>query len=147
MDTVKVGLAVQSGVSVVCATCKYYWEGREKGLEGAQCTVDKPCGSPLVGMDFPFYCGPIDDFGRWCFVCGSAPLYFLSVPHSERVIGICEQHLEMLKSLRPVSLKNKVEVRVRNHRVDTTVKELLKHPKTLIAAILQTEAEWADVDG
>jgi len=105
LDFEMVRAAVANGLSVICATCGRYWDGRRKGLPGSKCSVVKPCGSPIVRLTFPEYVGPITNFARMCFVCGGDSAYGLRVGASERVIGVCKQHVRMLKDVQPVNLK------------------------------------------
>ena len=70
MDPIKVALAVQGGLSPICATCNKYWKAREQNVPDGRCLAVDGCGGPLVGDDFHEYEGPMTDFSRWCFVCG-----------------------------------------------------------------------------
>lgn len=145
MDAVKVGLAVQSGVSVVCATCQRYWEGRERGLPGAQCTARRPCGSPLSGNTFGEYRGPIRDFTRWCFVCGATAAF--GVRLDRKTFGMCHEHIEMLKTTRPVNSMNGFPVVEVLAAKDSDLKALLApKPKSLMQEIAKTEAEFREIE-
>lgn len=101
IDSAKVALAVSSGVSIVCATCEKYWQGRDAGLPGDRCTAKTPCGSPIAGDVFHEYVGPITQFDRWCFACGSPATHALRVKSLVRVIGCCSSHLDLVRTLKP----------------------------------------------
>jgi len=104
LDAVKVALAVQDGLSTVCATCSRYWEGRDRGLPGDSCTARTPCGSPLMGDDFHEYAGPLSAFDSWCFICGDEPACTIGKPGSQRRFGVCARHKQMLPRLTPVAV-------------------------------------------
>lgn len=149
LNPAKVGLAVQGGLSIICATCNRYWEGRERGLPGSLCTSTSGCGSPLAGDDFHDYDGPITDLTRWCFMCGSEASYAVQSPPSVRLFGVCEEHTKALSELRPVDM-----TQAQAQRADQMVAKsesgeavrpfrLLKpRKKTLRDLIAATEAEW-----
>ena len=148
---VKIGLAVKSGVSIVCATCARYWEGREQGLPEPKCTVVKPCGSPFASLTFPEYDGPITDFTLWCFVCGDTATKGVKVREELRVIGVCDDHVKMLGKIEPVSLKLNGEdvIDIIDRRMGrVSQQQFFGEPeKTLVQAMVETEAEWADEEG
>jgi hypothetical protein len=101
LDATKISLAVEAGLSIMCATCTNYWAARDRNIPGHRCTVPKGlCGSPLAGMDFPLYEGPITNSSEWCFVCGSRPSHLVMTP-SGKVFAICEKHIGMLDTVRP----------------------------------------------
>lgn len=102
LDPHLVEAAVRSGLSSVCATCRKYWEGRDKGLPEPQCTAVTKCGSPLAGDDFHEYDGPITEFDRWCFVCAEPSKYGIKVKDRKRVIGVCVKHIKLLADLKPI---------------------------------------------
>lgn len=104
LDPHLVEAAVKSGLSSVCATCRKYWEGREKGLPEPRCTAVTKCGSPLAGDDFHEYDGPIREFDRWCFVCAQPSKYGITVRDRKRVVGVCETHVRVLADLKPVDV-------------------------------------------
>ena len=145
---VRVGQAIASGLSIVCATCARYWEGREQGLPEPKCTVMKPCGSPLARLTFPEYEGPITDFTRWCFVCGEKASLGVRVREEPRVIGMCKAHVRMLEEVEPVGLKvngeNVTDIIDRMMGRMSQEKFFGKPQKTLIQTIMETEAEFAD---
>ena len=87
--------AMADGLSVVCATCKLYWKGREHGLSGHECAATGRCGSPLRKDVFSEYEGPLLDLANICFACGDRSKYGLTVKGKEQVIGVCAEHLKM----------------------------------------------------
>jgi len=145
---VKIGLAVKSGVSIVCATCSRYWEGREQGLPEPKCTVVRPCGSPFASLTFPEYAGPITDFTRFCFVCGALATKGLKVREEPRVIGMCDAHVQMLGKIEPIGLKLNGEAVadiIDHHMGRVSQQQFFGKPKkTLVQTMVETEAEWAD---
>lgn len=100
LDPAKVGLAVQSGLSIVCATCTRYWEGRDQGLPEPQCTTVRRCGSPLASDTFSEYVGPISNFEEWCFRCGTKSSHLVSVRGHTRKVGVCREHMPMFNEYR-----------------------------------------------
>ena len=152
LDAVRVGLAVQSGLSVVCATCRRYWEGRERGLPGSRCTSESGCGSPLAGDDFRDYEGPIRDFTRWCFMCGTEAPLVLQIPRSERLFGVCSEHVEVLSQLRPhrmldaqaVEQRERLLLKAAGGEARPLYRLFQKRRPTLREMMLETEREWAE---
>lgn len=107
LDPLRVALAVKSGLSVVCATCTKYWEGRDRGLPDPQCTSITNCGSPLAGDDFHDYTGPMGgNLSDWCFVCGSLSTHGVRIRKKvrSRTVGVCDEHLPYLVQLEPVGV-------------------------------------------
>jgi len=101
MDPTKVALAVHSGLSIVCATCERYWGARERGVPGDACLSERPCGGPLAGDTFHNYRGPMTQFDRFCFACGSTATRVLRVKGHVRPIGCCEEHEILVRKLKP----------------------------------------------
>lgn len=145
LDAVKVGLAVQSGVSIVCASCERYWEGRDRGLPEPKCTTPRPCGSPLAGHTFSEYRGPLTTFDRWCFVCGSTAKYGVKVGQS-RPFGMCGEHIGLLEQLEPVGLNGVPAVQVIAAKKADADALLVIPKKTLGQAIAEAEAQFAQED-
>jgi len=144
MDLMKIGEAVKGGLSIVCATCRKYWEGRNRELPDPKCTAARPCGSPFANMIFPEYEGPIKDFTRWCFVCGNKPKYGIKVRDERRILALCERHIYMLGETTPVNLKINGSVVDVHDKAWLTQKQFFGPPvKTLGQAIAETEAEFA----
>ena len=150
LNPAKVGLAVQSGVSIVCATCQRYWEGRDRNLPGSRCTSATACGSPLAGDDFHAYEGPITDFTRWCFMCGDSAKYAVRKPGSQRLFGVCDTHAKYLHEMRPVQALTPQEQQAANALLVRTAQGNERVPlqlfgqrkKTLREVIWETEQEW-----
>lgn len=89
--------AVKSGLSLVCATCRHYWDGRRSGA--LNCGKLDCCG-PFGGGAFQDYSGPISDFERQCFVCGNPEVCGVFKLNGEtRKFGICGRHLEMSRKM------------------------------------------------
>lgn len=151
LNPAKVGLAVQSGVSIVCATCQRYWEGRDKNLPGSRCTSATACGSPLAGDDFHAYVGPITDFTRWCFMCGTDAHFAVRKPGSQRLFGVCGQHAKYLHEMRPVQALAPQEQQAADSLLVRTAQGSERRPlqlfgmrkKNLREVIWDTEEEWS----
>jgi hypothetical protein len=142
-DPIKVAQAVQNGLSHVCALCSKYWKARDLGVPGDQClSVDK-CGSPLVGDDFHEYEGPLNVFERWCFVCGEKSKYGVKAKNRPRILGVCADHIRFFSNLDAVPHAGipKVDIRDEQSRSKSIQDILGPPPKSLIKAIMDTEAE------
>jgi hypothetical protein len=101
MDPTKISLAVSGGLSIVCATCEKYWGARDKEVPDDKCLAVDNCGSPIAGDVFHEYRGPMVRFDQFCFVCGSQAAHAVRVDNSVRVIGVCNEHVELIKTLKP----------------------------------------------
>ena len=101
MDPVKIATAVSGGLSVVCATCEKYWDARDRAVDGDSCLAVDGCGSPIAGDVFHEYRGPMTQFDSFCFVCGDRAAHAVRVDTHVRVIGVCSQHVELVKTLKP----------------------------------------------
>lgn len=95
IDEKKVAKAVSKGLSIVCATCSWYWKARDAGIPGDRCAAEKPCGGPLSGLVFPEYDGPITQFSGICFVCGNPPDYGVWV--NGDLAGVCDTHFRVFE--------------------------------------------------
>lgn len=91
--------AVASGLSIVCATCTKYHRAIERGLD--KCLAVNGCGSPIVGDTFHEYEGPIQDFLKFCFVCGQDSKKAVAVKGHARRIGVCMLHLDYVVTMAP----------------------------------------------
>ena len=102
----KMKLAVADGLSPVCASCRHYWRARDEGLPEPQCASPSPCGSPIAGLSFPHYDGPMKNaLAMWCFMCGGpADLVLIVEGAWERSIGICAADVLVARGLDPVKL-------------------------------------------
>lgn len=101
LDLAKVSAAVSGGLSIVCATCDLYWAARDKNVPDGKCLSKNGCGSPIAGDVFHEYQGPMTQFDRFCFVCGNSSSHALRVNPYVRVIGVCSEHVDIVKELRP----------------------------------------------
>jgi hypothetical protein len=96
--------AVQNGLCAVCATCANYWDARDRGVPDGRCLAVDGCGSPIAGDDFHEYSGPLNTgMDKICFVCGSPPALGVRARGKTRIVGICQTHLPLLKTLRPLN--------------------------------------------
>ena len=148
LDLAKVGLAVQGGLSAVCATCTRYWEGRDQRLPEPKCTAKEDCASPLGGGDFHEYVGPLTDFEQWCFRCGSASDYVVVLAaRDRRRMGVCRNHVSMFNELQPLT-GDAARVFLRGMGSFVRPEDLLpRRRKSLIAAILEVESYYANKEG
>lgn len=105
-DIEKMKLAVAGGLSPVCASCQHYWRARSEKLPEPQCLSAGSCGSPIAGLTFPFYDGPMKGaLDRWCFMCGSpASLQLVVEGLFDRPIGICGEDILRARDLDPIKL-------------------------------------------
>jgi hypothetical protein len=149
LNLAKVGLAVQNGLSSVCATCTLYWIARDQGVPGHKCLAQDGCGSPISGDDFHEYQGPISDLSRWCFVCGSDATRGLRVGGRFRVVGVCENHLRFVHGLRSSDSKLSVTVEVDDGTCVVPVDRLFrKSPsKLLLSKVLADLSNGQDPSG
>jgi hypothetical protein len=138
IDPVKVALAVQGGMSAVCATCQHHWEAQDRGED----SCGKDCGGPLAGKDFPAYLGPLPSFERWCFRCGGDSIAVVRAG-GRRDVGVCKDHIEWLG----YSLASSPGVAVRTGGGLVAPEALiLPRPKTLAQAIFEVESHFAKKD-
>lgn len=143
LDPLLIDAAVRGGLSAVCATCSKYWEGRDKGLPEPTCTAKGRCGSPLAGDDFREYDGPMVAFERYCFVCAENSRYGVRVRGRPRTIGVCEKHISMLTTLRPVSGPAASMVVQGSDGKQARPEEVVPEPKkTLFQTIAETEKQF-----
>lgn len=143
LDPLLVEATIKSGLSAVCATCRKYWEGREKGLPEPRCTAQTSCGSPLAGDDFHEYDGPITEFDRWCFVCAESSRYGVSVRGRKRIVGVCDKHVRLLADLKPVAMDVAAPVIRSATGASYQPEELIPREKpSLFAAIQEAEKSF-----
>jgi len=133
------------GVALACSTCARYWQGRERGLPGDECTAEAPCGGPISGSDFALYLGPVTDFSQWCFACGGHPELGIKVPGSARVFGVCRKHLKLLDQLAPPTPIAGLLVHSPSKGLIVPISGRYTS-KTLGEVIDETEREWAEED-
>jgi len=149
MDPVKIGLAVQGGLSPVCATCKKYWDARERNVPGDTCMARQGCAGPISGGDFHEYEGPITDMSRWCFICAESAKYGVQVTGSPRVVGVCEDHVRKLADLKPM-FGNGPDPKfvLKSKNGNQTIREILGlEKKSLRKAMAEAEAHFDKQDG
>lgn len=101
LDPSKIAIAVSGGLSIVCATCEKYWDARDRGVPDDRCLAVDNCGSPIAGDVFHEYRGPMTQFDQFCFVCGDRATHAVRVDNNVRVVGICNSHVELIKTLKP----------------------------------------------
>jgi len=97
----KVAAAVGNGLNVVCATCDNYWDARDRGIPEGRCLSMDRCGSPIAGDAFHEYKGPMTQFDKFCFVCGNKATHAVRASDHPRVVGICVDHIYLMKKLKP----------------------------------------------
>lgn len=142
LDPYLVEAAVRSGLSAVCATCRRYWEGRERGLPEPRCTSKTGCGSPLAGGDFHEYDGPLVEFDRWCFVCSADARYGVRARDKRRVFGVCEKHVRLLHDLKPTNSVVADPVLKSDGRELLAADLLPARRKSLASAIAEAEKDF-----
>lgn len=106
----RIGAAVASGLSLVCATCAHYWRARALDPGAGGCGREG-CKGPLRGGAFEEYEGPISDFTRWCLRCGGEASAAVRAVGKERAFGLCGAHKgEFLRLLPDAGDSGLVEV-------------------------------------
>lgn len=149
LDPVRIAIEVSRGLSMVCATCENYWVVHDRGADRCQMVG---CGSPLAGDVFHLYRGPLADggFAKYCFVCGGVPKHQLRVGRKSRLIGVCQQHVQMFNQLQPVgkeapSLTSEILLAEAQDPVSGLFRPSGK--KTLAAAIQEVEDYYEQKEG
>lgn len=98
-----VAAAMKAGFSFVCAMCVKLHAGREayrtKDWKMVKCLGEKCCG-PMGGGGYPEYQGPLGavNLPQYCFRCGRQADAAAESIRDKRMVGVCEQHLELLRS-------------------------------------------------
>lgn len=98
LDPTKVALAVESGLSAICALCEHFWNANDKGADDC----GQQCGGPISGGTFDRYTGPVTDFSKICFRCGGPATHAVRAANSVRVLGCCREHVELVQQWKPV---------------------------------------------
>lgn len=82
------------GFSAVCSLCRHMHRADAVGND--QC--GKTCGSPLYGLDFPEYDGPVprSALSKACFVCGQPSNAGAIRPGWRGMVGVCSAHSELI---------------------------------------------------
>lgn len=149
MNTARIGLAVASGLSVVCATCTKYWRARDAGIPGDRCLSETGCGSPLAGKAFHDYEGPIRNFEPWCFVCGQPSTHAARHDRSGKLFGLCKEHLVYVRDLKQKTSEGQRPSHPGSGVIATGGGKLLsaeallgQRKKTLLETIMETEADF-----
>jgi len=101
LDQMKIAAAIGDGLNVVCATCENYWNARDRGVPDGRCLAVDGCGGPIAGGAFHEYKGPMTQFDQFCFRCGNKATHAIRVSEHPRVIGVCVEHIELMKKLKP----------------------------------------------
>ena len=144
MDPKQVEAEIRRGLSIVCATCRKYWRGKDLGLGGCGLT---DCFGPIKGGSFEQYEGDLPDLTRWCFVCGRDSFYALQTEHSERRIGVCKAHLSHLHELVPKDgIVQEGQMFAARNGSMVRVSRLVQRPKTLFETMVDQEKEWQAED-
>jgi hypothetical protein len=144
LDVIEVQRLVRGkGVSIFCASCSKYQEGRARGLPGHRCTsVSIPaCGSPLAGSAFPDYDGPITETDRWCFMCGEPATVGISTPRHQKVFGLCETHVAKASGIIPTGETAPPVVLMHRQGVELLGAAIVR-PSPLVREMLATQEEW-----
>jgi len=149
MDRRRIELAVASGMAFVCATCRKYWQGVDRGL--GHCTGQR-CGSPLKEMVFPEYDGILtpERFANWCFACGAKSEYGVMVHGSTQLCGVCNRHLVLFhprnhKRVPNVLLRSPGSV---NGASTVTIARFFGPQKrTFAEEVYEVEKHYADKEG
>lgn len=131
IDPTKVAAAVSGGLSIVCATCENYWEARDRGVSDDACLAKQGCGSPIAGDVFHEYRGPMTQFDKFCFVCGDRATHALRVKPYVRVIGACDDHVDMVDKLKAKG-KNPVSISILSDGGERASKEEQSPSKKMI---------------
>jgi hypothetical protein len=146
-DPVAVALEVAGGLAAVCATCERHWAAKARQLP--RCLATSGCCSPLGGGTFHEYRGPLtpEAFKLFCFVCGDKSTRAIRVGQNPKLIGVCQQHIQLFQRLAPVG-KEPPRVTDLTTAVDNQplVQPLPPPRKSLFTAIAETEAEFAAED-
>ena len=152
MDVQAMKAAVARGVSLICASCDRYWEGRARDLPDDRCTATSGCCGPLAGGTFHEYQGPITDLTRWCFICGADAVSAVRKAGSERGVGVCKPHEGECHRLVPVGLTTSSLLEVHTpHLIE--VRQLIRTVKprrrgqTVGEMLADVEREFAEREG
>lgn len=145
LDSTKVAMAMASGLSAVCATCRKYWEARDLGIPGDACTTKVRCGSPMAGDTFSDYDGPLKgSLHRWCFVCAGKAQFGIQVNGRPTTVGACVQHVRYAETFKAVNGPTPV-IDVRSPGVIQPGQPSTK--KSLGEAISEVETYYAKKEG
>lgn len=144
LDPIRVALAMDGGLSAVCSTCQLYWEARDRGVPGDGCLAKERCGSPISGDTFHEYVGPLAAvLDRYCFVCGERSSHGVKVKDRLGVIGVCADHVELVRRLHAQGKEHAAEQKVLLGPDGNPVKAPTAPKKSLAAAIHEAETYFA----
>lgn len=151
MTPAQIAIAAAEGYSVVCASCRHLHRARAaRGGKPGPCG-QSDCGGPLAGRTFPKYDGPITDFTRWCFMCGEPAKFAAMAKGSERVFGLCKEHVRSMEEFRARGTDGSErvieEVKTPDGQIIHPDQLLGKRPRSLFAEIAKAEKEFAERDG
>lgn len=119
MSNPRVVQLLKSGMSFVCANCEKLWRNLDRGQSMCEASGNgRPCGGPLLLLDFPLYEGPLaeSNWTSFCFVCGKPSAGAARVRDCSRMLGLCENHIDILDKM-AVKVNGK-ELRVEHREVD-----------------------------
>ena len=131
IDPTKVAIAVDSGVALVCAMCEHFWNAQDRG--SGDC--GQVCGGPMSGGTFDKYKGPITDFSAVCFVCGDTATHAVRATGSVRVLGCCKEHVDTVKSWKPVE-REAVNISILSPSGEKTTDEMSVPPTRVKLRVL-----------
>lgn len=97
----------------------------------------KPCRSPLDGGDYPEYVGPVQDFARWCFICGDPVSCVIQHRGSPRLFGVCAGHRKLLPKM-----ATEAESSILNLNGQSRLLSSFQPKKSIFEVISETEAEF-----
>jgi hypothetical protein len=118
IDPTKVAVAVNDGLSIVCAMCENFWSAHDAGLS----SCGKKCGGPMSGGAFDKYKGPIVDFSSFCFVCGDSATHGIRAVGNVRILGCCDKHVDTVKQWKVTDLPP-VNISIKSDDVSTSTDE------------------------
>lgn len=99
LDEKKVREEMRLGLSFICAMCENWHSAVDIGMvddDGDRvCLKYKTCFSPISGGSFDYYCGPLPDVLKFCYICGGSADKAIEpmVPMGKRV-GCCTKCFE-----------------------------------------------------
>ena len=141
LDPTKVAIVVDSGLSIICATCERYWGARDRGIPGDRCLSQVPCGGPLMGDTFHNYRGPMTQFDQFCFACGKDATKILRVKGHVRLIGCCDKHeKDIVRKLKPED-RPAVNLVVHSGVTEKSLDELSMEKEPLVLKFRSSDAE------
>jgi hypothetical protein len=95
---------MEMGFSFICANCTKMHTGIMRGEQHCGYALrGRVCGGPISGEAFQQYEGPLtkQTIAEVCFRCGADATELIEVK-GKGFVGACEQHIGMLKTMKPV---------------------------------------------